>query len=50
MTPTMASEMAVRGRLSTSMLTKALVSVMDALTSCGRLWLMSWRRVSTSLV
>ena len=41
---------AVRGRLSTSMETKTLTTLMVQLSSWGRLWLIIWRRVSMSLV
>ena len=49
-TPTMHRETRVRGRSSTAMLRKAEIREMAEFTSWGKLWLMSCRRVSVSLV
>ena len=40
----------VRTGLRMSMVTRVAVMVMEELMTWGVLWLMSWRRVSTSLV
>ena len=40
----------VRGMFSATMLMKVAAMVTPELIIWGRLWLMSWRRVSTSLV
>ena len=50
MTQIMATVMTVRGRSSRIMLARLVTMVTRELMSCGMLWLMSWRRVSTSLV
>lgn len=49
-TATDARESSASGMSSTSILIKVETSVMTEFTSCGRLWLMNWRRVSTSFV
>ena len=50
MTIAMTMETQVSGMLSTIMLEKVTAMVMTELKACGRLLLIIWRRVSTSLV
>ena len=50
MNTTMAKESRAKGQLSTTMLTAVTMMVNSASKVCGRLWLMNWRMVSTSLV
>ena len=50
MTAAMTIDTMVSGTLSTIMLASVMDIVMSEFSACGRLWLIIWRSVSTSLV